>query len=158
MSDTFTSCIQRSMQHLADRFEFAVADEFETTEAAEVLYTNKTTGLRVRLDWREFRPFFTLYRLKNGCLPKEDRGLRDPCVQGNVFDADHLLLRRGGTSTPAGAMFASRDQSAVDRTLTRYVAALERYAGDVLGGDFTIFADLDETVKANRATLLDPSP
>lgn len=147
----FVACIRRAMQPLADRFGLRIADEAETPSASEVLYLNKSTGLRVMLDWRDFRPFLTLYKLVNGLLPPDRPEAIDLHVPLQAFDVDDLLILRAGAGSPVGKMLGRRDADEACHLLEEYATALERYASDVLDGDFSVFAELNRVVAERYA-------
>jgi hypothetical protein len=57
MSDTLLTTIKTAMRPLVDRFGLRVERAEQQRDYAEVVYVNAKTGLRVAVDWSEFRPF-----------------------------------------------------------------------------------------------------
>jgi hypothetical protein len=152
MSTRFVPCIRKAMKPLEEVFRFQIAAEAEEPMSAEVLYLNESTGLRVALDWRDFRPFVTLYRLQDGGMPPERPTSLAPGAPLHAFDADDLLLLRGA-SGPVGKMLSQRDTDAAGRLLREYATALEQHAADVLRGDFSVFQELAAVVRRRYEDL-----
>lgn len=139
------------MRPLADRYGLRPISERESKYEAEVTYANNTTGLRVRVDWAEFRAFLTVCQLENGSWPSEHRG--STAHAQKCFDVDDLLILRAKSGGPVGKMLARRDDDLATRLLEEYAAALDRHAADVLGGDFAIFDKLRDIVNDRRKRL-----
>jgi hypothetical protein len=157
MIESYIPIIRAAMQPIIHHFSLRVSGEEETTSYAEVLFTNTTTGLRVLVDWAEFRPFLTVYRLTPGVTPDSDRPVSHK--QRLSFDVDMLLALRAKSLGPVGKMLGSRDTSAVGNLLGEYADALREHASDVLRGDFMIFAELDRRVSERAKELgLQPDP
>lgn len=130
---------------LCEAFGLVPTGEREEGNYAEVCFANDSTGLRVAVDWMEFRPFLKIAMLGNGQFPRLD----DPPILGqpnDAFDADSLLVLRGGAPSPVGTMLPSRDPAALRALLDEYAAELRLKADDVFCGDFTVFGVLDRCV------------
>jgi len=138
--------VKRAMQPLVDRFGLHMKEQVDLPDFAEAVYVNGTTGITVTVDWLEFRPFVHLHELVNGEVPP-DATSYNAASRLRSFDADDLLIIRGGEASPVGKMLAERDNIAAGRLVQQYAKALEEYAGDVLDGDFSVFEELDKVVK-----------
>lgn len=139
--------IQRVMGPLAERFGLRVVKVEDLPHASEVWYANRTTGLKVRLDWDEFRPFLTIARLgARGRFPEEPIFPRSPPTE--IFDLDHLILLRAGRIHPVGALIRAREASQAEECLRAYAKAAEAHAADVLEGDFSVFPELTRGIAA----------
>lgn len=139
------------MRPLANRYGLRPVSERESKYEAEVAYTNNTTGLRVRIDWAEFRAFLTICQLENESWPPEHRG--STAIAQKCFDVDDLLLLRARSGAPVGKMLARRDEDLATQLLEEYAAAIDQHAGDVLSGDFTIFDKLSDIVADRRRRM-----
>lgn len=150
MTASLTETIKRAMEPLTNRFGLRLREESESMMTAEVLFANDVTAMRVTVDWSEFRPFVNLYQLEGGHLPLSTSvalALRENLRE---FDADTLLTVRAESASPVGKMFGARSAEAAFVLLSEYASALDQHASDVLSGDFTVFAMLEERVRKRR--------
>lgn len=153
MSTGFVISIRTAMKPLEAKYSLQVISEAEELMCAEVLYANQSTGVRVTLDWRDFRPFVKLFQLQDGRLPPERPVSLTPKEPLRAFDADDLLLLRGATDSPVGRMIGRRDQVQAEHILRDYADALQTHAHDVLTGDFSVFRELNTVVQKRYADL-----
>ena len=136
------------MRPLATQFGLRLLRRDETRNYAEVVYGNASTGLKAAIDWTELRPFLTIYELENGEIAQEVPAVSTGAVRSKAFDVDDLLLVRPVTNSPVGQMLSGGDDQAVTRLLERYASALSSQASDVMSGNFEIFQQLDDIVRA----------
>lgn len=157
MTSSFIDTVNQAISPLIQRFGLHVGAEAEDASAAEVLYLNRTTGLRVRVDWGEFRAMLTIYKLVDGKVPP-GQPPSEAHLPRLAFDVDDLLLLRAGSGSPVGKMLHERDHAQVSRLLGEYASALQKHAADVLSGDFSVFPVLEQRVASRYAQLSGSSP
>lgn len=154
MTTSLLAAINKAMQPLTQKFGMRIISESDSSSWSEVAYVNSTTGLKVAVDWSEFRPFISICELVDGKFPPEPTSIARAKYLKS-FDIDDILLIRATDSSPVGKMLGTKSDQAVECLLREYANGLDEYASDVLSGDFTIFSELTIIVKArfeeNRA-------
>ena len=139
---TEVEAVVRAMYPIATRFALVKVKEAAHTYGPEVWYANKTTGLRVSVDWSDFEPRVTLFQLDHGRFPSDrPRGAQYEVL--HAFNVDTLLLLRSADPSPVGKPLKRREPGEIVARLGEYAEALETYASDVLSGDFSVFAELN---------------
>ena len=109
----------------------------ENDSDVEITYKNQTTGIRVSFEVRENNILVYLIRLVSGEIPAY---LDAP---SHWFYLDNVIkLRSPSTTLPRKAPGDWMTPEDIDYFLTAYADALREYCGDVLRGDFRVFAEL----------------
>ena len=117
-------------------------------DSEEVIFKNKTTGLRVVYEKKESAIFVQIGRLVACEFPKYKSVHEYDNDLKNRFDINFLIKLRSSKSV-ASSLF----NSSMRKTLDNYASAIDKYASDVLEGDFSVFPKLTKLVKANIEQL-----
>ena len=141
------------MRPLAERFGLRVVQEVADDSYTAVLYRRDQVGLRVAVDWSEFRPFLTIYELGPEGFVRGESGLLRADGRRTAFDVDDLLLLRAPPASPVGKMLGRRDEKAAGKLLGQYAQVLQDAGADVLAGRFDVFDQLNEVVKKREQRL-----
>lgn len=152
MTLSVLEAIRTAFEPLQQQFSLVEVEADESPQSTTVLYKNRTTGVEVTVDWGEFRPLIRILELYSLA---DDASTQVPDQADSIreFDAEWLLLLRGGMDSPAGKMFTSRSQEGVQRLLSRWADALQDVGYDVLEGDFAVAKRIDQAIQEQRRTL-----
>lgn len=136
---SFTTECGKSFKALSNKYHLKV----DKSDSENIFcLKNSTAGLEVIYEKRDSSIFIQLYRLIDGEFPiykslhEYDNDLK------NRFDVNFLIELR--SSKIIASSFAN---SSIKNVLDEYAFALEKYAADVLAGDFSIFPKLTRLVK-----------
>jgi hypothetical protein len=118
----------------------------------ELCYVNSTTGVKIMYEYREAYIFFSLGRLINGKLVESIIAMDDKGVFYNSSLDDIIALRNPGAMMKPGWFYDDSSkcgdkENGFTLFVKAFAANLEKYAADVLNGDFEIFKDTSEIVK-----------
>jgi len=152
MNQALSNEIVRAFHPLAERFDIQVRSRQDEAQRSEVVLANETTALVVTVDWIELRPFVRVCRLHGRTLPIEPLFVDDSSTL-DCFDVDTLFVYRKAVPSPVGKTLPTRSDAAAVALVEEYVFALQNFASDVLGGDFSVFPALEAIVK-KRARVL----
>lgn len=156
MSSETVAAIKEGLGSLLGRFKLQRIRDAQWGNWTEVVFANQTTGLAVTVDWAEFRPFFRIFDVQSGPLPRGPLFYEPDCTPV-LFDVDDLLVVRHVSPSPVGKMFANQEHEAITRLVGEYARVLEDNAADVLGGDLTVFAELEKLIQARTLAHRDNS-
>jgi hypothetical protein len=153
MSTQVSAAIERALGPVAAHFGLQAVDHVDHGNYTAILYRNGPVGLRVAVDWSEFRPFLTLFQF----MADEPSGVEapeeTPDGRRRAFDVDDLIVLRESPSSPVGKMLGSREPQAAEELLREYAEVLRTSAGDVLSGDFRVFEKLAAIVRERRRKI-----
>jgi tetratricopeptide (TPR) repeat protein len=120
----------------------------------KIIFQNETTALVVTFEWRDVYLIVQLCRIDDGQIQGEWlQQFNEPWTTFHVrdllsvrapdFDQSPLMVSRSYED------FTGKDavMEQIRRELGIYADALAEYGGDILGGDFTIFPELDRFAK-----------
>ncbi|MEW5978118.1 MAG: hypothetical protein AB1898_20170 [Acidobacteriota bacterium] len=102
---------------------------------------NKTTGVVVTLENRGLIVLVQLARLMKGEIVMPVGEIR-PDTELFTFDLDDLVFLKGGRPGPS-----PKGENVLLNAVLGQAYNLKTYAGEVLAGNFQVFADLDKVVK-----------
>lgn len=149
---SFEKIVTNEFKFLESNFEFTLFKSREEDWGYEIVYLNKTTGIKITYENRESYLFILLYQLVDGKLIENPRNIReDTVLHGyalddivNLHDSSALI---GPTyKHPIDSKYHDKEHG-MSYYAYAYANNLETYAKDVLKGDFTIFRELDRVVK-----------
>jgi hypothetical protein len=125
------------------KYGFQIVKEENDRSCIRCCFKNETTGLIFQYENRENYIFVTLCELVDGEI-KLFGGEMRPDTQLFSYDLDDLLLAKKITENE---LIALRDLD-LEKQLVKRVFYMEKFADDILKGDFHIFEKLDKLVKA----------
>jgi len=137
---------------LISEYNFVLLKSEKEDWGYELVYLNKTTGIKITYEYREAYVFIMLYQLDKGELRENQGSINDNTVlYGYGFD-DLINLRNPQALVKPAYEYGERSiYYDKESGLLEYVSAfsnnLKKYAKDILKGDFTVFPDLDKVVK-----------
>jgi tetratricopeptide (TPR) repeat protein len=118
-----------------------------------IIFQNETTALRVYFEWRDVYLSVQICGLVDGQIQEPLLSFNEPWTTFHVGD----LLSVTAPDYDQSPLMVSRsyeDFTGEDAVMEQirlelriYAAALAEYGGDILGGDFTIFPELDRFAK-----------
>jgi hypothetical protein len=151
MNESVLSAIRDAVGKLARRNGLEIVRESEDNIGAEILYKNRTTGLRIVVDWTEFRPFLWISRLgEHISTPQSTLSLTEEIFQ--EIDVDAILLQRAPKEElPVGKMLGDREVRQVRKLLEEYADSMATLIPEVFRGDFRI-VELAERHLRSRET------
>lgn len=120
----------------------------ESSSWGHILYLkNETTAVRISLEWEYPGVFVHLYRLVDGKIVENPVIIRQEDELTNYSMDDLLAIR----APELGLSPIFHQPNEIEGKLQSYASAVRDYAMDVLGGDFTVFTELDKIVKQRAA-------
>jgi len=142
------TCCEKELAFLKTDYAFKFARGRKESWGCRITAKNETTGVIVTHERRERSVFVDVCRLVDGELPPGP-GEMTPNTVLHTYDLEDLVSLRA----PEGEELQLQDPgqgdaSASEHGLARAAADLDKYARDVLGGDFSVFEELDKIVKA----------
>lgn len=118
----------------------------------ELLYTNRTTGVKITYEYQAAYIFIMVYRLIDGKFCENPSNINDDTIL-NGYGLDDIISLQNNEALikPAYAYGEKSKYYDEDKGLTLYTSAfannLKKFGSKVLQGDFTIFSDADKLVK-----------
>ncbi len=153
MSDfkDFIKRCESKFSFLSDKYGFEVEknqqDRWERKWVQEFRLKNNTTGVRVIFERRDFRFFIFLCRLIEGDFAKDSSKITMDAIL-NEYDLDDLLsIRAPDLIWPPHPSNLIGSAELIDKMLSHEADCLNKYAQDILQGDFSIFSKLEKIVK-----------
>ena len=160
-SKEFDQIVKEEFDYLIKDYGFSLVKCKKVGAGYEILFKNKTTGVKIDYEFREAYIFVTIYRLRNGKLVENPRYIKpDSVIHG--FSLDDILALRNPQAIVRPAYEYPADSEFYDpvRGLTLYVRKfaqnLREYASELLEGDFRLFDKLEPIVR-ERALRLENS-
>lgn len=141
---------KRAFRALSQKYNLKIIDGEKKHAYSTVYLTNKTVGLDITFENRDHAVFVELYRLINGEFPVyKSVGEYDRNDDGyDIFDL--IDLRHPGLRFH---IFIEKKGDSVGKILDNYAIAIDKCAGDILKGDFSVFPKLKEIVEKRRREL-----
>lgn len=149
----FFGLCMKKFQFLIDEHGFRKKNKVAEAGDYRILFQNKTTAVRVGLEWRDQYLYVDVCRLVDGKF-KENPVFITLESELTCFKLDDLLSIRARELTVPYS-FKALSGKDIEHTLTTYAEGLRLHAGDILQGDFSIFAELGRIVK-DRVRSGDP--
>lgn len=151
-SKDFDVIVKEQFKFLESDFGFRLSKGEKEDWGYELIYLNKTTGVKITYEFREAYIFIMLYKLVDGSLIENPRSIRENTTLYG-YGLDDIINLRNPQALIKPAYQYGDESEYYDKMkgLTLYVTAfannLKEYAVDVLSGDFKIFNEVDRVVK-----------
>lgn len=148
----FDIIAQEQFKFLTSEYGFRLSKCDKEDWGYELIYLNDTTGVKITYEYREAYVFIMLYQLIDGELRENPRSIDDNTIL-HGYGLDDLIGLRNSQALikPAFEYGEQSEYYDEEKGLLLYVSAfaenLKIYAKDILGGDFTVFPELDKIVK-----------
>lgn len=148
----FNGIVKEQFKFLESDFGFQLPKSEKEVWGYELVYLNKTTGVKITYEFREAYIFIVLYKLINGNLQENPRNIQENTVLYG-YGLDDIIGFRNPQALIKPAYQYGEESEYYDEKhgLTLYVTAfahnLKEYASDILSGDFKIFDGVDRIVK-----------
>jgi hypothetical protein len=124
-----------------------IADEEEKYAYSSVYLKNKVAGLEVTFENRDHAVFVNLYKLEDDKFPVY-KTLKEYDNSDNGFDIfDFIDLRHPELRF---SPFIKNKEDTVKKILDNYAISIDKCAGDVLNGNFSMFYKVREIVDKRR--------
>jgi hypothetical protein len=145
--DAWQAKVEVHFRYLQTKYHFRVVQVDDSHWwHTRLVYQNETTAIYVDRSVEFDRVELSLLRLINGKIP-DLTVFVTPDVTLSEFLFDNLLQVRAPLLLPDLRTLKGLQEEQIEASLAFLANALEQYAADVLRGDFTIFAELEELVK-----------
>lgn len=141
---------EQAFVKLTRKFGLRLTAEEATSDWQVVVFQNETSALRLYREHREGRTLIQLFQLREGHTPLHRGVLERSADPDNGYDFEDLLGLR--LADPRATVVPHRGElpTSLVRHLEIHATLLDRYAADVLQGDFGIFRQLREIVQHRR--------
>lgn len=140
---TFETTCKINFSGLIEKYNLHVEFDVKKARRKIVYLKNKTTGIEVIYESTEDAVFVRVSKLLNGQFPTYGTLHQSDADILNRFYVDDLILLRAPELRVSPFIW----ESSINKVLYGYSTALEKCAGDVLSGDFSVFTALSEIVK-----------
>lgn len=141
----FAACAD-AFSPLMTQFNLEVAGQHDRKDVWEWVLKNRTTGIRVIYELKDYYIGFQICRLENGRI-KPYMGEMRPDSALSCFDLLDLLSMRIPNEEHAPIEEFKLSKYSLPEILSRASEYLYDLAGDVLQGNFGVFDSLDRIVK-----------
>jgi hypothetical protein len=151
-STDFDVIAKEQFNFLKSDFGFQLSKSEKKDWGYELIYLNKTTGVKITYAFREAYIFIMLYKLVDGNLIENPRSIQENTVLHGYGLDDIISLRNPHALIKPSYQYGEESEYYDKKKgLTLYVTAfsnnLKEYASDVLVGDFKIFSEAQRVVK-----------
>jgi len=148
----FDVIAKEQFKFLESDFGFQLSKSEKKDWGYELIYLNKTTGVKITYEFCEAYIFIMLYKLVDGGLVENPRSIQESTVLHGYGLDDIISLRNPQALIKPTYQYGEESEYYNKKKgLTLYVAAfssnLKEYASDVLAGDFKIFGVAQRVVK-----------
>jgi hypothetical protein len=147
---TLMTAADAAFAALMQRFGLRRSADEVTPDWEIAVYQNENAAVRVYKEPREVGPLVQLFELRGGKPPLAwgvDARAADPKNGFDVRDLVNLRAKPQDARAELARLSATTDLSTL---LATYAELIDRYASDVLRGDFTVFADLAKITEERR--------
>jgi hypothetical protein len=143
-------CLEK-FRFLIDEFDFKLRSRQEDAWGYRAVFRNKTTGVKIDLDWRDGLILVVLYRLVEGKI-KENPAVIVPDSELYSFSLGKLLsVRAPQRILPRKPLGQPWTDGLIQQILARQAQNLRDHGADVLSGNFRIFTKLEKLAKKEAA-------
>ena len=149
---TFEKLCRKTFRFLQDKYGFKVIGSEQESYGVFVTYANPTTAVRISYEPREGGIFVLLGRLSKGKLPKYPIFIQQDTPL-DTFHLDDLVSIRAPDLQSTSKLRKALTVTEVETKLKEISETLQRYAVEILQGDFAIFPELERLVKARRSQM-----
>lgn len=149
---SFELIAKEQFKFLESDFDFQISKCNQEDWGYELIYLNKTTGVKITYEFREAYIFILLYKLINGKMLENPRNIQENTIL-NCYGLDDIINIRNPQALIKPAYQYGEESKYFDKNkgLKLYVTAfaknLKEYTSDVLAGDFRIFNEAVKIVK-----------
>lgn len=143
---------QEEFKYLIDEYDFYIQNEHQNKNCYEIIYLNSTTGVQISYEYKESYIFIILYRLEKGVLIKNPLNIKDESILYG-YGLDDIINLRNPDAIIKPSYQYEEDSVFFDgeKGFRLYVHCfaenLNKYANDILLGDFSIFKELSQILK-----------
>lgn len=134
------------------RYGFSLIKSEREPYGVFMTYANSTTAVRISYEPREGGIFVLLGRLRKGGLPKYPIFIY-PETSLDSFHLEDVVSIRAGNIQWAGKAQKAVTAAELKVQLKQQAQALQKYAADILQGDFAVFRELEKLVKARQRQI-----
>lgn len=145
----------KSFAFLVKKFNFKIVKEAKEPYvfSYRITYKNPTTAIKISYDVRDEGISVLIYRLVNNEIPGYPLFISKKTIINCYYLDDVIEIK---SLNPDEEFYTIRhvkefppiyDDKTIANIVSEYARALEKYASDVLSGDFKIFSELEKIVK-----------
>ncbi|WP_004470873.1 hypothetical protein [Leptospira santarosai] len=149
---SFDVLIKKYFKFLELDYKFHFVKSKKESWGYEILYLNKTTGVKIIYEYREAYIFIFLYKLVNGELIEDPGEIIQSTLLRN-FGLDDIIniknssaLLKATYEYPENSKYHNKENG-WEEYISDFGKNLKNYASDVLTGNFEIFEKIDPIVK-----------
>lgn len=147
----FVRTCKKVFAHLTKAYDLSVIASGGDQTSAFVRIANSKAGIECRWDARDGGVFVTIARLSDGQFPDEPVFIRKNTPINSFFVDNVIILRGGQQALPRINPIMTATE--IVAALAIYAKLIEKYAADVLSGDFKIFTEVEKIIKARKKEL-----
>ena len=145
-ADSFFEISERQFEFLRRDYNFRHKAKKTVGGIWLTTYQNRTTAVEIAMEWQEQYLAITLCRLVDGKI-KENPVMIRPDSEIYCFNLENLLLLKSPAQIVTPDFGRSLSPQDMEKILAQYAHALQKYASDILAGDFQVFPALERMVK-----------
>jgi hypothetical protein len=148
----FTHICKSYFNYLTSDYDFHLVSTEEDDWGYEILFKTNAVGVSLTFEYRDFYLSVKLCRLQKGEFPPKPSEI-GPDTLLECFDLDDIVLLKSKESLiPPHKLDTKLDNTLLDSIIQRQAENLKKFAKDILGGNFSLFLELDKIVKDRART------
>lgn len=152
VAEDFDRIAQEQFKFLLSQYNFRLSKCRKEDWGYELIYLNKTTGVKIAYEYRNAYIFITLYQLENEKFRENPRNINDNTILYGYGLDDLISLRNPHALIKPAFEYGEQSkyyhkQNGLSLYISDFAQNLKNYAKDILEGDFRIFPELDKIVK-----------
>jgi hypothetical protein len=147
----FKNLCFKIFQFLTKEYNFELFSTEEDSTGYYIIYKNASTGIRISYEPREGGIFILIYRLIDDQIPQYEIKIEPDTIINSFYLDDIIELSSSDPKREFSAIF--NPKSPAEEILRAYADALQKYAKDILNGDFKVFSEVDKIVKKRAQEL-----
>ncbi len=157
MGDDLKLIITNAFRYLETEYSFKlIKSKKESGGVHSTLYMNTVTAVELVFEYRESYLFIMLYQLVNGVFIDNPVIVRQDTISHGHGLGDVILLRNPSALIHPTYKYPKESNysdplNGMSYYINDFAINLNKYASDILKGDFTIFPELDKLVKKRLA-------
>lgn len=160
MADNLKLIMTDAFRFLETEYGFKLIKSKKESLFQSILYMNTATAVELVFEYRESYLFVKLYQLVNGVFIDDPVIIREDTVLHGYGLDDVILLRNPSALIGSTYQFPKESNyhdplNGWSYYINDYAVNLNKYAFDILRGDFTIFPELEKVVKKRLAEYRD---
>ncbi len=153
-NNSYKRLIKEQFEFLESKYKFKCIEYERSWWGWTLLYLSEKTGVRITYEHREFYVIIRLYQLVNRQLIEHPGfwGIENDTTIYDFGLGDIILLRNPKALIKPGYDYNNNSKYHDEKKgyltyISDFAKNLEKYADDVLRGDFTIFKEAEKAVK-----------